>query len=576
MKSETSDTNLDINLDVAPPTLETLSFCSESSIEGVEKWLKNIHLANISDASKDLHKASKELLIWDTSSTERFEALELIRPYIYSICNQLSHHFMANVTRLNEKQVKALKLTQSLLDNLTNGYKMVVAKKAQYSKPTEKSNTLLAKAIYRAISDTAQSILYSYHIYVSPPRNTWRLINQLFNIAQAAGVAEKNISFQDDLTTQIQRVFIQVQLLGMASPNNLEQKDFSPFFQACYEWSQWVRISDTQQSLFVLDTQADAPAKYSEKDHSQSQGIIYFDISQLEAQLNAQAAEKHLDTHLIKYALSAWTVQWSRAFKRLSATGTMDVCIGLSAIHYFVNSKQSFQSFMRSRSLFPSEENLQNIRMSDDNSNAYDVWNRITQSSSELKKSGWKELTKLQETTNFNKLTVSIINTSPNGYCLEWSGVSPNTMKVGELIGLKEPSKDQWSVGVICWIKNVSTSTIQVGVSILSPKAEVAAVKFIKKVGYNGEHVRALILPEIPILGKASTLIIPTLSVKPDTRKVDLICNRSTGVHILKKQVSESNHYVQFEFENTDPRKLYAKQEPTQKEDDEFSIIWKK
>ena len=158
---------------------------------------------------------------------------------------------------------------------------------------------------------------------------------------------------------------------------------------------------------------------------------------------------------------------------------------------------------------------------------------------------------------------------------MEWKG-NTSAIKVGELLGVKEERSKSWSIASICWIKNTGASTIQIGVLMLSPKAEAAAVRFIQKVGASGEHVRALLLPEIPILSKPTTLLIPNVGVKPDIKKIDLVLSKTSGIRILKKKVSESNHYIQFELESSNGKKLSSENKPTMNGESDFDAIWNK
>ena len=82
-----------IKLHVPTTPLAQPSFCA-GNVESITQWAKELPMANTGEAARQLYMAVRELNQWNTDPLLRFKVLEVVRPYIYSICSLLNKHFL--------------------------------------------------------------------------------------------------------------------------------------------------------------------------------------------------------------------------------------------------------------------------------------------------------------------------------------------------------------------------------------------------------------------------------------------------------------------------------------------------
>jgi len=173
--------------------------------------------------------------------------------------------------------------------------------------------------------------------------------------------------------------------------------------------------------------------------------------------------------------------------------------------------------------------------------------------------------------------TTLLMNTSPGGYCIQWSDAVPKNAQAGELLCVREKEQKPWSIAVIRWIRNSKQQGTQLGIELLAPRAKPCAVQQLKKTGQHSVFLRGLLLPELTSIGQASTLVTPRLPFKQGN-KVFVRFNGTETKCVLSKIVSETGSFSQFVLATTDV--LDSKTADLDKAvnrvdiEDEFDSLW--
>jgi len=177
----------------------------------------------------------------------------------------------------------------------------------------------------------------------------------------------------------------------------------------------------------------------------------------------------------------------------------------------------------------------------------------------------------------YDRYFCQIVNISPGGYCIEWTGAVPGTVKAGELVGLREDGHPDWSLGVIRWVRQIPGHGAQFGLEVLAPKATPCGARVIKKTGDSTEFMRTLLLPEIKALNRAATLITPNLTFRPGYRIV-LMHDGEEEKALLTNLLSTTQSFSQFEFQLTRKTPEITPDVPdksaTIRDDEDFETIW--
>jgi len=168
---------------------------------------------------------------------------------------------------------------------------------------------------------------------------------------------------------------------------------------------------------------------------------------------------------------------------------------------------------------------------------------------------------------------VRMANVSPGGYCLEWSADIPSHIKTGDVIAVREVDNSSWSIAVIRWVSQLKDQTTLLGVELLSPRATPYGARVQHKTGEDGDLMRALLLPEIKLVGQPNTLITPRVGFK-ERQKVTLIRGGVETYIQLFKKLSSTAAYNQFEFRDIQQLDEVAARDKSDVINTQFESLW--
>lgn len=576
-----------IRLHLPDCTQTQLSFCDDNA-EALADWCSDLPMTNTQEASKLLYVGMKELLQWRTAPELRLSMLEVIRPYIHSICAQLEQHTIDTKKRLNRSQLQVATLTQNLHNNLANAYLITAADHLGRKQPSRMSETDLAVTLHRALSETGATILRAYQHYVSSPKNAWMNLHQCYRLVCMARldsfrVSDEALCYLEGST--LKDAYVRVLLLGAAKPNKLRGGDMATFYNAIELWTEHCLMlpesdvieDQAEESLFVVDLNRDLGPVYRQHLRNPDQHLLFSlnpqPLVDLLRHWATNPSGKHpitipgrLSDELINHAVQSWGILWQRSFRRNQSGNEIEFCVGLSALHYFSAGQQTFDTLM---------EHLKPRALSDsdfadeaDISLHTDVWDESLQASAH-KMAAFDSSTKnadefIRRYHGEETLTPSngllypiqntrVINSGPGGYCLDWPNTPDASLQTGEVIGLREQRHGRWSVAVVRWIRQGREQNMQFGVELLAPRAESAAVQLRPKTGKPGPFLRALYIPGIKATAQPPTLIVPRLPFRTGN-KVELVHIDINGKQQLVKRLTSTSSFSQFQFREAGSR----------------------
>ena len=596
-------TRTPIKLHIPSPTQHQLSFC-QANVDGITNWAKNLPMANTGEAARQLYQAIRELNQLHADPLLRFKLLEVVRPYIYSIGTLLAKHFLQTSISLNERQLKIANLSQSLQTHLATGYKLVVANSISTLSPTEKPSKIVTTSIHRAITDTTSTILRAFQLYCHPPERSWSEINQLFLLAETRQLEKYKVNDTQNRylsTSDISAAFIRAHLLGTARPNNLRQQDLIQLYDATELWADRVTITDCddESALFIINLHRDRVAQYRQHLRDEQKPLFRsLNTAALVQELKSYAANPQgpssitvpgkLSDNLLTHAIQAWGIHWQRSFRRMATEGTLRLCIGLSATHYYIAGKKDFEKLQAE--LRPKETDkphkpaIDTGNRSDNDvwSGAFDAGGSVIPENSSINLDAIDFISKHQKedaadtTIKYPSHEVTLSNTSPGGYCLQWLGELPASIQAGEILGIQEAGIHHWAIGVIRWIRHLGKSGTQLGIELLAPKAEAGAALLLQKTGQNGGYMRSLLLPGIKAIAQPASLILPRMPFRTGN-KIEPMHSDMQGRQQLTKRIISTNSFSQFQFRSCgikpNPQTL---QQDSDLKDDDFDSLWNK
>lgn len=564
-------------LRVPTPDCQELSFC-EPSVRGVKRWLSGLPKANLGETARQLYQAMLELNKLRTTVQIRLQLLELLRPEIHFVCRELERYFINQPIVLGERPRKVASLCQALHNHLAIGYKLISVELAPQD--GRERLQLFTISLQRAIRSLCAMLVRSTQLYSPTPVGLWLELHQLYAIAAAHGVHRTLV--RDDLGYRVkglsaEQSYIVALMIGSARCNQMRQQNIAQLAQLLEPWSALVRLQSAQSpsSLFGVSSRIDGPPRYRSMFAAEERA----DLLGIDPHGLVRAIQRHLQSppgspedetlavpeglslDLLQQVSAAWGDISERSFQRTPTQGSMKLCIGMSALHYYLAGRRQFGELLKR----PDAARSAVFKL---NNAAPDVWSvafdaQAINEDGILPSDHIEFVRPVMATTEdedkdepvtppsddcFPTFEVQRVDHSPGGFCLSWSDEVPAQLQAGELLGLQDVTSQTWSVAVVRWIRQVRGSGPQMGVELIAPSAQPCGLRLLRKTEQGSEYLRALLLPEISVISHPATLIVPRLPFQ-EGQKVQINQNGDEHRALLRRRQTGTSSYNQFEYQ---------------------------
>lgn len=551
------------------PTQLSLTFC-EANPRDMKRWISTLPKANLGETARLLYQGMGELNQLVTPSENRLQLLELLRPEVYYVCKNLERHFLNQSIVLDERARKVANLCQALQNHLAIGYKQIVARQAPKPAGKERSQ-LLTIGIQRALHCLNGPLIRACLLYCPVPEGVWLELHQLYLIAQDSNL--QNQSIADTLSTPramtIQQTYVTALLLGTSRSNQMRQNAIARLTEVIETWSALARVQPASDAstLFAVAPGLDGPPRYKTLfPEEQIAGLLGLDPKPLVQALKQfldmsreQRAQSRLvpsgfSLDLLQHLSAAWGDVAERTFQRTPGHGDLTVCIGMSALHYYLGGERTFGEILRRPTLAPTPQFGEQGRDPGAWNQAFDVEPDATievgMPYEEIQyhlPAGDSAGGQASAESNFPKFALRIVNHSPGGYCLAWPKEVPPQLQAGEMVGIQDAPSHGWSVAVVRWIRQVKEGGTQMGIELVAPHAQPCGLQLVRSAEDNSQFMRGLLLPEIRAIDIPATLLAPRLPFQ-EGNKVIINTNGEERPAGLSKRLASTGSFNQFEY----------------------------
>ena len=569
--------------------------------EQARNWAEGLPMANTAQVAQQLRSAISDLNRVDMGPDVRFEILEALRPTLHTALSTLSKYYLNQPVVLPEEPRKAARLAQNLFELVTTAYTITGIQTIQRRQSISGANPakLVCQAMHRAITSASMKLLVSYQLYQPVELNAWTELHQLFLLAERQKLTSQIVNDEIAGDGSITDTYLRSLMMGCCKPNQLRQRDLAGVFKGLREWVEHIELlpADDNEGLFLVDFASDHPPIYAllySEVPGDSCRVINTDelvahLKQLRIDTGERAIVFDKDTavspNVLEHVITAWGVMSKRNFARAPAQEKLWVSVGLSNTHYYVSGGVSFESLISAEGAHAlSEAATANKFMGEEGNREKDIWDSAFSSDEggeesidmediefhirEAEKSG-----NAAAKERHPVFPVRMANVSPGGYCLEWSADIPSHIKTGDVIAVREVDNNAWSIAVIRWVSQLKDQTTLLGVELLSPRATPFGARVQHKTGEDGDLMRALLLPEIKLVGQPNTLITPRVGFK-ERQKVTLIRGGEESYIQLFKKVSSTAAYNQFEFRYIQQLDEVAARDKSDVINTQFESLW--
>ncbi len=573
-------------LSAPTPTQLRLSFC-EATPRDLKRWIAGLPKANIGETARLLYQGLGELNQLLTPSDNRLHLLELLRPEVYFVCQHLERHFLHQAIMLDERSRKISNLCQALQSQLAIGYKQIIGRIApKYSRDRA---ALVSEALQRATHALKGQLVRATQLYSAAPEQLWFELHQLFRCACDLQLQHRRV--RDDLASltgelSVEQTYLAALLLGSARCNQLRQNQIARLAQVVEPWSAWLKLHPAHpgEGLFAVSAEIDAGPRYRSQFRSEQQAsLLGFDpqplVNAIEAHLLHQDATSPLPVpsgltlDTLQHLHATWGEAAERSFQRTVGQGNLTVCVGMSALHFYLGGERTFSELLKHPGARAANFSRAVVQGEKDSwSQAFDAAPQST--SDELlpyEEIRYEPLIDdegdADSPPHYPTYALPVINHSPGGYCLAWPKDVPAELQAGEMVGIQDSLNQGWSIAVVRWIRQVRGAGTQMGIELVAPHARPCGLQLVRSRDDHSQYLRGLLLPEISAIDLPATLLAPRLPFQEGNK---VLINTQGEEHRagLDRRVASTHSFNQFAY-----RSLEAARNGGSEED--FDSLWK-
>lgn len=555
-----------LNADIPTNSLKKLSLVGETKSE-MQTWVGSLSMLNVGETAKQLYTTLQELLILDVPDSIRLDLIEVLRPAVYTIIESLSKHYINQNILLDERAERIAGLAQQLRVFAAMIYRTIAVRTTEELQThtfglfaVGKKKVLLnlaAQAIHRGLTEFFRLSAESKTLYLPVYKGMWLRLHELFQKSQILelnkfALRDENQAYGKILT--IEQAYLRSIFMSACNTNKLRQTEIKKISQLSEIWVSLVRISPTPsgRDLFLVDTSIDAPPMYISQLKQINPSMYYIDVQELlshfenlgsdHAKLLHPSEETLLSGSLRMHLLQTLRAPAERSTERHPHNGVINLSLGLIGAHYQLADRHSFEEVIQIQEVITNPE----IPIIQPNS-AHSVDLNYSIQDGKVRQNATKEY--------LESYQCQIINISLGGYCIRWVGTTPNVLRSGELIAIRENDDAEWSIGLIRWVQQQLNSGAEFGIEILSQRGKACGARVIRQDGYSSDYMRTILLPEMKELNRTASIIAPILAFKSGHKISIRLGNEEVRAQLMR-EIVVTQSFSQFEFVLTQPEKL--------------------
>lgn len=340
--------------DIRPGTTTELS-----NAASCRRWIEQLPLTNSAQAQQVLSAELKRFLQFRTGPLERLKTLEELRETVELVQTECAKKYATKPLPLTATESALWKQVVELWQTLRAAYQRCLQDAVEDGEEARKNAALMCQ---RCVRYTTLSILEYYLTNQEVTADWWRHLHALYAFAEKRGFAD--VAVRDSINpeanaTSCAAAYAQALLLGLGNPYSLSHKRLELAKRWLEKWGNKISITTTppegafmlavdlegnQGVMLRLKGSAPASARYLAVDDLAKnllKRIVLLEQGQppSELGLGADSIQPGCET-LLKLLYQQWCKPGSGAVNpRRQIENTVQVCIGIPAIHYYMSGK---------------------------------------------------------------------------------------------------------------------------------------------------------------------------------------------------------------------------------------------
>lgn len=517
------------------PEKRVSAWLAETDPRYARAWLDSLPLADPNEAAREIYQSLYTLNRQELDPQPRFDLMELHASAVNTVSASLQNHFLHLPFPLPARKRQLAEFVRQIHMEMAYGYKCCLNNLSRIRLPWNRRH-IAPVASERAMRYLGEVLASSYQAYMPYPPGVWREIHTLYRYAEATGFDSEPV---DGVT--IRQRYLQILLLGLTGPYRLGQGESAQVIRFLALWAEKAVLqSDLNVTnpvgCFLIDLGADSPpAPYPREIRpAANDGLRVLNTIELVRQVHhfvvrmqkgepARNLGLGLDCldaaclDLLRRLVRAWALVPRRQHARLKRRGSVFLCAGLGAVHFFANGQKPFElpagiaagsSSDAPRHVLPDA----GAAAADDDEEADQVYIALDEPGAAVDFSS-KSLPPIQTiaapTESWRVDRWRVRDLSPNGLLLARSGEPVTHVRVGDPLGIQRMSDvGHWSVGVVRWMRSADAGTHEMGVELLAPRGKPVAVWPAHAQDVRVSQTLALLLPAVESVHRPTTLLV--------------------------------------------------------------------
>lgn len=532
-----------------------------------QHWLASLSGTRIGTTARELYKALKEFNRIQLQPRQRQPIIQVFLEPIHSSCRSLEAYYLHRAFPLDANTLKIAQINKALKLELALSFKILLRDLLKDSDTKQDIAQAIQGALTLHLSILRQDAL-TYHSY---PKLFWKETNQLFRLALTHDIQSLEVALSLSETTtprSIEESYRQIALAGLSDHYRLRQSEIIRLFNLLPEFSPVMQLSrdydDQQKNRFIVLLEHNLPplpVSQAKAEILEDQKRLFLKTDRLITQLeslesklifNNLTGEKEyqgLSRRTFLHLQQVWSLMPTRHSPRTNLYFELDLVLGIKRIYkrQLATRNAQLDSELTSSSGLFSFLGAEGSDMQLDLHSGF--WEEqpinITHiNEHDYLRSGTGKADKNQEAQQ----RFQIINESDGGYCLSWNSNNMHSIKVGELLGIrqKDPSQNL-DIAVCRWIKQEQDSGL-LGIALLSSVAQPAEARLLEP--EDSLLHQCLILEKDPATGH-SRLLAPPLAFRSG-QGLALIQEQSLIQIQLLELLESSSSFNIFSYEKPD------------------------
>ena len=489
-----------------PTTIRILPKEVEVNPKKARAWVESLPMTKTMESTRAVTEAIEALNHAKISAEDRVALVEIYRPVIAVLLDELEAVYAYSSLPLPPKQKEAFDLANHLLVQCAYVYKMMVLEKTGKSLFFNARKNL-PLPLYRAMHYLRELMLQSYKTYYPVPAGVWQEMHSLYVYADEQGLLA-DVADAESSSTMMD-VYVDVMLASLADPYRLMYQEVDRVLEILKQNRGLVDMrTDAEglnpQRLFVVAFDSDQAPKVLIQGGRPPAGQVLrlVDpgrlVDKLQQRIRAQSgtgavAAKSRATHdltdLMMRLIRLWGDPPKRQFRRNPVDSSVALCSGIKAISYFTE--------LASRE--DPEADAQAIR-----------------------DGGTIPLLKIPRDPMSQMIGIEewhVLNQSANGLRMHRESGGNVSITVGETVGVRFVGGRTWNVGVVRWLTLLEGNALEFGVELVAPSAISITIE--PTIGSAGKPAPALML--LPLVPDAeSDTLLTTPETFSDLREFEL------------------------------------------------------